>query len=287
MVYTENAYAKINLYLNVLGIRPDGYHEIESIMQQISLCDRITLTKNLCAGESRITITCTDPAVPTDGRNIVHKCAVAFFSAFAIQSYDIAIHIEKHIPSSAGMAGGSSDGAAVLKLLNEAFAIGASIERLCEIGAGIGADIPFCIIGKTCICRGIGEILTPVSLPKPSYSLLIAFPGEGVSTPEAYRLLDASPADGSEIGIEAILTPLREGKEPGTLYNAFERAILPVHQGAAYLHHRLRELGADTVLMSGSGPTVFGLYQNKQSLADAKNTLQKEGYAVFEAEAVC
>ncbi len=287
MVYTENAYAKINLYLNVLGIRPDGYHEIESIMQQISLCDRITLTKNPGGDKNRITITCTDPAVPTDQGNIVHKCAVAFFNAFEIQSYDIAIHIEKHVPSSAGMAGGSSDGATVLKLLNEAFAIGASLERLCQIGAKVGADIPFCILGKTCLCRGIGDKLTPLSLPTPSYSLLIAFPGEGVSTPVAYRLLDETPADEANASVEEILSPLRQGKRPEKLYNAFERAILPVHEGASYLHRRLQELGADSVLMSGSGPTVFGLYEDEKALTDAKDTLQKEGYAVFEARPVC
>lgn len=281
MRYIEQAYAKINLYLDVTGKRPDGYHEIESVMQQISLHDTVSITKNEFTGENRITVTCTDERIPTDSRNIVYKCAEAFFKAYSITEYDISIHIVKRIPSEAGMGGGSSDGAAVLKLLNQAYEVGASLEKLCEIGGKIGADIPFCVIGKTCICRGIGEILSPVEMPFLPFGIVIAFPGNGVSTPEAYRLLDSAADDKSIHKISDVLLPMRGGFTPFDLYNSFERAIFPVHEKAAYLKNRFYELGALTSLMSGSGPTVYGLFEDQEKFAYAAEMLESEGFEVF------
>lgn len=280
MRYIEQAYAKINLYLDVTGKRTDGYHEIESVMQQVSLHDTVSIIKNEFSGENRITVTCTDETIPTDRRNIVWKCAEAFFDAFGITEYDLSIHIVKRIPSAAGLAGGSSDGAAVLKLLNQAYETDASAEKLCEIGAKIGADIPFCIIGKTCICRGIGEILSPVEMPFLPYGVLIAFPGGGISTPEAYRRLDEAPADSGVHTISDVLLPMRSGMTPQNLYNAFERAIFPVHKGAAYLRNRMLDLGAVTSLMSGSGPTVFGLFEDRERFNEAADLLLHEGFSV-------
>ena len=274
---TQNAYAKINLYLDVTGRRPDGYHDLLSVMQSVSLCDKVTVMRT---EETGIAVTCDDPAVPTDGKNIVVKCADAFFRRFGIGNPDIRIDIQKRIPSSAGLAGGSSDGAAVLRLLNELYGNPADTELLCVIGASVGADIPFCLIGGTCVCRGIGEILEPVPIPVPDYELLIAFPGEGVSTPAAFRLLDETPFTGSKPSHEAVLDDLRTGKLPRSLYNAFERAILPVHPGASALRKEIGKLGAEAVLMSGSGPSVFGLFSSAESRDRAAAELSKSGYRV-------
>ena len=281
MRYIEQAYAKINLYLDVTGKRSDGYHEIESIMQQVSLHDTVSITKNDYTGTNHITVTCTDDSVPTDSRNIVWKCAVKFFETFGITEYNLSIHIVKRIPSAAGLAGGSSDGAAVLKLLNQAYEVNASCEELCAVGAKVGADIPFCIVGKTCICRGIGEELSPVEMPLLPFGVLIAFPGNGVSTPEAYRRLDETPAPNEMHTISDILLPMRSGCTPLNLYNAFERAILPIHEKAMYLRNRFYELGAPVSLMSGSGPTVFALYEDREKFREAAEILEQEGFEVY------
>lgn len=286
MKYSTDAYAKINLYLDVKEKRPDGYHEIESLMQQVSLCDTVTLVKNEYRGENRIIITCDDANVPTDKKNIVWKCAEKFFAAFGISEYDIVIDIAKRIPSSAGLAGGSSDGAAVLKLLNDAFDIHAAVEQLCEIGAKVGADIPFCIVGGACICRGIGEILTPVSLPEQKYHVIVAFPGGGVSTPEAYAKLDNTPARGESHSIDSIIAEIRNGETPRSLYNAFERAILPVHEGASALRGRIASLGAVSVLMSGSGPSVFGIFEDEEAMRGAVLSLEADGYRACACEPI-
>lgn len=287
MKYSTDAYAKINLYLDVKEKRPDGYHEIESIMQQVSLCDTITLEKNEFRGENRIKVTCGDPSVPTDGKNIVWKCAEKFFTYFGIAEYDITIDIVKRIPSSAGLAGGSSDGAAVLKLLNEAFGVGAADEELCSIGAKVGADIPFCIVGGACVCRGIGEILTPLALPEQKYHVIVAYPnGGGVSTPEAYALLDNTPRDGDFHSIVPILAQIRNGEAPRSLYNAFERAVLPVHDGARTLREKIAALGADTVMMSGSGPSVFAIFADEEAMRRALVTLENDSCRFFACKPV-
>ena len=151
---TTEAPAKINLWLTVGEKRPDGYHEIESVMQSVSLCDLVSVTRRPGGRGKRIAVHCSDPALPADRRNIAWKCAEAFFAFAGIEAYDVFIDIEKHIPSSAGLAGGSADGAAVLSLLNRLFGVRAPLSALCETGAGVGADIPFCLAGGTQICRG-------------------------------------------------------------------------------------------------------------------------------------
>ena len=156
---TAEARAKINLWLAVGEKRPDGYHDIESVMQSVSLCDLVSVTRNPDRGEKKIAVHMSDPSLPTDRRNIVWKCAEAFFEASGIEEYDVFVAVEKHIPSSAGLAGGSADGAATLELLNRLFHGDLPTEDLCRIGAKVGADIPFCLTGGTQICRGKGEKL--------------------------------------------------------------------------------------------------------------------------------
>lgn len=282
-VITIEAPAKINLYLAVGGKRPDGYHEIESVMQQIGLFDLVSVTRAPRAVGQRIAVHCSDPAVPCDRRNIVWKCAETFLARFGIAEYDLFIDIEKHIPSSAGLAGGSSDGAATLKALNLLFGTHADGTTLSQIGAEVGADIPFCLTGGTCLCRGIGERIAPLSVPKPSYAVLVAFPGGGVSTPEAYRLLDENPRAGSP-SPALLIDELNAGLLPHALHNDFERVILPRHPDAVRLRDRIRSLGAASVLMSGSGPSVFGLFPAFADAVSARNALRSDGIPAWAAK---
>lgn len=281
MILSINAYAKINLYLDVHEKRPDGYHDLVSIMQQVSLCDTVSVRRL----DSGIVITCTDPSIPTDERNIAHKCARAFLDYFKLNG-GAEIHIEKKIPAAAGLAGGSTDGAAVLTLLNRLYGTGADVETLCEIGAKIGADVPFCIMGGSCICEGIGEILTPVVLPKKNYRVLIAFPGNGVSTADAFRALDSTPSDSAGHSPDDVLAPLKSGEIPEKLYNSFERAVLPVHPAAVRVKEIMLANGAVSAMMSGSGPSVFGLFSSEESRIPAENALKQAGFDVYPCEPV-
>ena len=272
---TRKAYAKINLFLDVLTPRADGYHNIKSIMQQISLADTVTVTRN---DTGIITVTCTDPAVPTDERNIVHKCATRFYDHFGIEDRGMHIHIEKNIPSCGGLAGGSTDGAAVLKLLNELYGIHADAAALCEIGVKVVADVPFCVVGGTCICEGIGEILTPVALPSLGYKVLISFPGDGISTPAAYKMLDTIPRPASHASAEDVLSSIQHGKTPREMYNAFELAVLPTHENARLVKRVMLDSGAVSAMMSGSGSTIFGLFEDDNSIAAAQRSLAEAGF---------
>ena len=280
---TIEAPAKINLYLAVGPKRPDGYHEITSVMQQIGLYDLVSVTRSPRASGKKIAVHCSDPAVPSDSRNIVWKCAEAFFEAFGIGEYDLFIDLEKHILSSAGLAGGSSDGAAALKALNLLFGVRADTGTLMRIGAKIGADIPFCLAGGTCLCRGIGERIAPLAVPAPSYAVLVAFPGGGISTHEAYRLLDEHPAPPAPAP-DVLLDELLAGGMPRSLFNDFERVILPRHPGAPPLKDRMTALGASSVLMSGSGPAVFGLFPALSDARSARDALLAEGIPAWAAK---
>ncbi|MBR5253094.1 MAG: 4-(cytidine 5'-diphospho)-2-C-methyl-D-erythritol kinase [Clostridia bacterium] len=273
---TTQAYAKINLFLDVLDTRADGYHNIKSIMQQVSLADTVTVTKK--DASNGITVSCTDPAVPTDERNIVYKCAVRFFDHFGITDCGIHIHIEKNIPLCGGLAGGSTDGAAVLKLLNELYDVHASTETLCEIGVKVGADVPFCVVGGTCICEGIGEILTPVNLSMLGYKVLISFPGEGISTPVAYKALDTLPRPATHATAEDVLDSITSGITPREMYNAFELAVLPDHEKARFVKDTMIKSGAVSSMMSGSGSTIFGLFEDDSALNTAVASLSSAGF---------
>lgn len=279
---TLPAYAKINLYLDVNGKRADGYHDITTVMQTVSLSDTVTVTRyDPEADERVISVSCSAPHIPTDKRNIVWKCAEAFFAYYRISTYHIAIDLIKQIPSEAGLGGGSSDGAAVLKLLNDLFEVNASSAELSLIGAGAGADIPFCVYGGTCLCTGLGEHVTPLDIPCPGYSVLIAFPEDsGVSTAAAYRLVDdiKGPAP---FEADKLIHELESGSFPTYLYNRFEAAVCPVRTKIGQLCRELSELGAGAVLMSGSGCAVYGLFDKDTVRDHAESVLRKKGVPVF------
>ena len=284
---TIKSYAKINLWLNVGSKRPDGYHDVESVMQQVTLFDYVTVLRDTDTTARGVRITCTDRLVPSDDRNIAAKCAMAFMEKFNINS-EVSVSIDKRIPVAAGLAGGSTDGAAVLSIMNSIFDVNAPMDELCAIAAKLGADIPFCLIGGTCTASGIGEVLTPVKTPELPYHILICNAGRGVSTPEAYRMLDETPAMESAHlpPMDGILRVLRDGLLPGTLYNSFERVILPIHPEAAQIRRDMLTLGAESALMSGSGPSVFGLFLDAEVRDRAKAFFDMKGILAMPCEPV-
>ncbi len=281
---TIKSYAKINLYLNVGAKRPDGYHDVESVMQQVTLFDYVTVLRDTDTTERGVRITCTDRLVPSDDRNIAAKCAMAFLDKYGIDS-EVSVSIDKRIPVAAGLAGGSTDGAAVLAIMNSLFDVNAPVEELCAIAAKLGADIPFCLIGGTCTASGIGEILTPVKTPELPYHILICNAGHGVSTPEAYAKLDEMPDDTIR-SIDDVLEPLKNGEMPQNLYNSFERVILPMHPEASQIKRDMLALGADRAMMSGSGPSVFGLFHDAETRDRAKAAFDMKGILAMPCEPI-
>ncbi len=279
----RKAYAKINLFLDVKRRRADGYHDIESVMQTVTLHDTVTVTRHPNTAGREISVTCTDPAVPTDGRNIVWKCAERFFEHFGIDSYNIEIAIEKRIMAEAGLAGGSTDGAAALHLLNALFETGADTATLCEIGVKVGADLPFCIVGGTCKVEGIGEILTPLEIPHPRYKLVVAYPKKGVSTAEAYKKIDSLENRVPRTS-DSVIEALEGGEIPRDMHNLFEDVVLPENGEAAAIRAKMYEIGAVSAMMSGSGPSIFGLFADEEACKSALIELQNRGIKAFACE---
>lgn len=281
---TIRAYAKINLFLDITGRRPDGYHTINGIMQAISLSDEVTVGVAPAAeGAGRITLTCSDPALPSDHTNLGYRAAVAFLRAVGSEETDVTIHIDKHIPAAAGMAGGSTDAAAVLRALNHLSAHPLDEDSLRAMGLTLGADVPFCLAGGAQITEGVGEILTPCAA-LPSCHIVVACGGEGVSTPMAYRTLDTLYAnfDGTAYTPrDHQLADLKKALDAGDLsgvgryaYNLFETAILPHHDVARSIRDTLRDAGAICAMMSGSGPSVFGLFAEETTARRAAEALR-------------
>lgn len=272
------AFAKLNLFLSVTGTRPDGYHNIDSVMQQVTLADIVTIEKG-----AQIRLTCSDPTLPTDRKNLAYRAAEAFFAATGI-SGGATIHLEKLIPMEAGLAGGSTDAAVVLSLLNELYDTKLSTDALCAIGGTLGADIPFCIRGGTARTEGIGEIITPCA-SLPPCSILIAIGSVGVSTKEAYALVDQNPVPPRSA--DAMLAALTAGSLAAVrdaAYNVFS-AVAPAC--VEPLRQRILSLGADLAMMSGTGSSVFGCFASEDKAKEAKNTLIAEGYRAFLCSPIC
>ena len=259
------AYAKINLTLDIAGLRDDGYHLIKSVMQTVSLADEIRIRTT---DDNRITIKCSDPSVPCDERNTVYKACVKFFDFTQILKCGVEIYIDKHIPSEAGLGGGSSDAAAVIKLLDEIFDTKLSYDDMCKIGASVGADVPFCVMLGTALCEGMGEVITPLKKLKKHYVLLVK-PNFGVSTPLAYKLFDEKKvvtANASDKMVEALESDTDITK---LLANDLERAIEMAE--ISDIKQKLIKLGADGALMTGSGSCVYGLFtDNEKSFTEFK-----------------
>jgi 4-diphosphocytidyl-2-C-methyl-D-erythritol kinase len=284
MKYTILAPAKVNLYLDVLSKREDGYHEIESIMQSISLCDKISIDISE-SSELKISIDGTSDAIAWDEKNLAYKACKIFANEAKITNSKIDIFVEKNIPISAGMAGGSTDAGGVLILLNKAFAEPFSRERLCELGARLGADVPFCIVGGTYLCKGVGEVLLPLA-PFKDKLLVCAIDSSSVSTPVAYGMLDKKYGTDatSSSDINAFLAYVKNDDLKGvssSLFNKFESVIIPENPSILKIKDLILENGALGALMSGSGPSVFGIFENENDQKRAFDALQKEKIQAF------
>ena len=284
MKYTILAPAKINLYLDVLSKREDGYHEIESVMQSVSLCDKISIDISK-SSELKISIDGTSDAIAWDEKNLAYKACKLFVSEAKITNSKIDIFVEKNIPISAGMAGGSTDAGGVLMLLNKAFGEPFSSEKLCELGARLGADVPFCIAGGTYLCKGVGEVLLPLT-PFKDKLLVCAIDSSSVSTPVAYGMLDKKYGTDatSSSDINAFLAYVKNDDLKGvssSLFNKFESVIIPENPSILKIKDLLLENGALGALMSGSGPSVFGLFGNETDQKRAFDALQKEKIQAF------
>ena len=273
MKLTVKANAKINLVLDVTGIKKNGYHSLFTVMQSISLGDTVTVEKT---DSDDITVSCTVPGVPTDSRNIVYKCADKFFQYAGItENRGIHIHIDKVTPFCAGMGGGSADGAAVLVALNKIFNTNYPEKVLCRIGVKVGADIPFCIIGGTALALDTGAVVAPLPDVE-GYHIVVVKPEDGVSTKEAYAAVD-SLTDMKHPKNSDVLECFADGNIENALKfcgNVFEQALeVP---GRVDIKDICNKNGAVAACMTGSGSAVYGIFKEKTDAEKAIEELEKQ-----------
>lgn len=276
------SYGKINLGLDVLRRREDGYHEVRMIMQTVGLYDVLTMKKRK---EDEIKMTCNLPFLPTDERNLVYKAVKLIKDKYHIKD-GVAIDLKKRIPVAAGMAGGSSNCAAALKGMNELFDLGLSIDELCDIGVTLGADVPYCIWGGTALSEGIGEKLSRVDAMPDCY-ILIAKPGISVSTAFVYQNLNLAGLE-KHPDIDGMLECLKQKDLEGIcdrLENVLETVTIKEYPIIEQVKQHLREQGAMGTLMSGSGPTIFAIFKDKKTADNALESLRsiediKQAYVV-------
>ncbi|MDN4593467.1 4-(cytidine 5'-diphospho)-2-C-methyl-D-erythritol kinase [Polycladomyces subterraneus] len=280
MEVSEKAPAKINLTLDALHKREDGYHELEMIMTTIDLSDRIELAD--IYGDD-IVLENSSGLIPQDERNLAYRAADLLRQRMGI-TRGVKITIHKRIPVAAGLAGGSSDAAATLRGLNRLWQLGLSLEELAEMGAEIGSDVPFCVWSGTALAKGRGEILTPVAPPPPCW-VVLAKPRHGVSTAEVFQALRVDQID-RRPNTEAMIRALEQGDYRGIcrhLGNVLEEVTMQMYPEVRRLKEKMQQFGADGVLMSGSGPTVFGLVDRESRARRIVNGLRgfcRQVYAV-------
>lgn len=271
-----NAYAKVNLGLDVLRRREDGYHELRMIMQTVDLYDTLTLEKTEDQG---ISMTCNIEGLSCDESNLVCKAAKLMFEEYNLPG-GIRMHLEKRIPMAAGMAGGSTDAAAIFNGINELYDLGVSKERLCELGVKVGADVPYCIVGGTALSEGIGEVLT--MLPNvPDCVVLIAKPDFDVSTKYVFENLHANSLT-YHPDIDAMADAIRAGDLAGVVKvmdNVLETVTEAKYTEITDIKNVMKGHGAMRAMMSGSGPTVFGLYENKKDAEQAADEIRNRNLA--------
>lgn len=269
------ALAKVNLGLDVIRRREDGYHEVKMIMQTVRLYDRIILEKT----QKGISMETNLSFLPVNEQNIAYRAAKMLMDEFHIQS-GLHIKIDKHIPVAAGMAGGSTDGAAVLYGVNKIFELGLTKRQLMERGVKLGADVPYCIMRGTVLSEGIGEILTPVpSLP--DCHILIAKPPVSVSTKHVYENLKLDKIE-KHPDIDGMVEALRMEDLHGVtqrMENVLETVTIPEHPEIQQIKELMIKEGALNALMSGSGPTVFGIFDDREKGMRARDLLRKSSLA--------
>lgn len=269
--------AKINLMLDILKRLENGYHSLFMIMQSVDLYDTVTVEKN---NENKIIIKCDTDGVPCNEKNIAYKCAKAFFDDCNIKEQGITIEIEKNIPMAAGTAGGSADGAGVLYCLNKIYKTNLTTTELADIGAKVGADIPFSLTGGTAIALNTGNVIAPVK-DLPECYIVLCKPDQDVSTPEAYAQFDALSRV-RHLDRVAMIEAVASGDYKNICTycgNVFEQAVeVPKRP---HIKGVMRKCGADACCMSGSGPTVFGLFSDKEKAEDCYNKLSKKYDSVY------
>lgn len=268
------AYGKINLGLDVIRKRPDGYHDLDMIMQMVDVYDDIVITKNK-TGKIEVK---TDTAVLSNGKdNLAYMAAKMLMDEFKIKD-GVNIYINKRIPIAGGMAGGSSDCATTLMGINQLFELGLSKEELMERGVKLGADVPYCVLGGTAIARGIGEVLTPLPVPADCH-VIIAKPPVSVSTAYVYGHIKPLKIT-KRPDIEAMAQSIKDGdlkKMASLIYNVMEDVTVGEYPIISEIKQVMLDNGALNSIMSGSGPTVFGLFDDKEKAQQCVKTLEEKG----------
>lgn len=272
MIGTNAAYAKVNLALDILGTRPDGYHEMRMIMQSVSLCDTVTVESN----PDGFALHMEGFAPPEGKKTLEQRAAEAFFQHICKPLPGLAVTVDKRTPAYAGLGGGSADVAALLRILRDAYAPELSTEVLEQIGLTIGSDMPFCVRGGTALAEGRGEVLTDL-LPLPACTFVLCKPEFGIPTPTLFARVD-----GGELvrrpDIDGMMTALADRDLNGVasrLGNVFEEILPEEYYEVFEIKRRLMDLGALNAAMSGSGPTVFGLFKEESAAKEAVDILKK------------
>ncbi|MCO4332160.1 4-(cytidine 5'-diphospho)-2-C-methyl-D-erythritol kinase [Staphylococcus hyicus] len=268
MIY-ETAPAKINLTLDTLFKRDDGYHEVEMIMTTIDLNDRLSLEKRQ---DDQIVLHVDETYIPSDERNLAYRAALLMKETYQIKE-GVTITLEKNIPVAAGLAGGSSDAAATMRGMNRLFGLNRSLDELSELSAEIGSDIPFCVYGTTALCQGRGEKITLLNRP-PSCWVIVAKPQAGLSTPEIYNGLDLNRP--FEVHTLACMSAIDEQDYAGvckSLSNRLEPVSMALQPEIQKIKENMLNNGADGALMSGSGPTVYGFAQRERQARHIYNAI--------------
>ena len=281
MELTLHAPAKVNLTLIVGARRDDGYHDVSTVMQTVGLYDTLTLT----GGGSGLTMTCTDPDLPTDGSNLVLRAAALFCQELRLPAPDLHLHLQKRIPSQAGLGGGSSDAAAVLLAMRTLYAPEVSDAELAHMAARLGSDVPFFIRGGTALATGRGEHLAPLPRLREGWFVIVK-PPEGFSTPAMYRRLDElAPEPPRPDGMPAALETGNVRAVAAALCNSFERAV-PPDSAVWDIEDALRAHGALAAMLSGSGSAVFGLFDREDAARAAAEVLRSRWPLTFAAQPV-
>lgn len=276
----KRAYGKLNLSLDIVGKREDGYHLVCMVMQTVDLYDELTIQKTDKPG---IQLTTDRPDLPTNEDNLIYKAAKLLFDEFQIKG-GVSIHLKKQIPIAAGMAGGSADCAATLLGINTLFDLKLTEQDLQKRAVTMGADIPYCIMGGTALSEGIGEVLTPIS-PVPDCHVLLVKPNIDISTKWVYQTLRWNTLT-SHPDTKKMLSALEAqslSEVSATMENVLETVTIPAYPVIASIKEKLLSLGAINAMMSGSGPTVFGLFPD-QGAGEKAYSICKELYPDYQVE---
>lgn len=274
IILKAQAHAKLNLTLDVVGLRPDGYHDLEMVMQEITLGDEVTLSLNTggpwrCLSDSG--------EIPCDESNLAIKAAKLFFEVSRIDPHGLTVEIKKHTPVCAGMGGGSADGAAVLRLLYEHYNRPIPEKTLYEIAEKVGSDVPFALFGGTALAREKGQVLSGIS-PMPACIILICKPSFPISTPQLFRAID-SCAINRRPDTAAMVQALASGDISAVahqLYNVFEPVVAAEHREIREIKEKMLTSGALGACMTGSGPTVFGIFKDADAAQSGYEDLRSQ-----------